>query len=96
MAFGFTLKTELVTNGQGIKRPNKIIAYDFKNVGDTIVNIVPEGSDFAWSLYPGEAMNTMVPGGMDLTKYSINFKSENDIDPDSQVSECIVTYIIGV
>ena len=94
--FGFKLKAEVLTNAQVIRRPNKIIGYDFKNTGDTILNILAKGDDFAWSLSPGEAWNTVITGGVDMTEYSINFKTENDIDPESQVSECVVTYITGI
>ena len=97
--FGYKLEVKSITNAQPVQQHPKVIAYDFKNTGETIANIrLKDGANdsWVWTLYPTEAMNTHLVGGRDLSLYAVDFKSENDTDPDAQQSEVIVTTFIGI
>ena len=99
MMFGYKLLVNSLTNAQVIEQHPKIISYDFKNTGETIANIrLKDGANdsWVWTLYPGEAMNTHLFGGRDLSIYAVDFKSENDTDPEAQQSEILVTRFIGI
>jgi len=91
--FGYTLSNRLYTANGKILRPEKCLGYNFKNDGNTIALIstkdaTPEEQPII--LYPNEAMDTRLIGGMDLTNYIVSFKSVNDVDPESQQSQLFV------
>jgi len=91
--FGYTLSSVIISDPQIIEKPNKILAYNFKNTGVTIALISRVGAannEKPIPLYPGEAMDTRMNGGSDQTTYKISFKSINDSDPQAQQSELYV------
>ena len=88
--FGYVLVSEVISSATKIEKPFKILGYNFKNTGTTIALIsrVNGGTnERPIPLYPGEAMDTRVHGGMDQTQYQITFKSINDQDSNAQQSE---------
>lgn len=91
--FGYTLSAEIVASATKIEKPFKILGYNFKNTGTTIALIsrVNGGNnERPIPLFPGEAMDTRVNGGLDQTEYQIAFKSINDRDSNAQQSELYV------
>ncbi len=97
--FGYTMYCKQITNAGGIERPNKIIGYNFKNTGVTMATIRRKdqsADQWVWQLEVGEAMDTRVHGGMDMTNYAVDFSSLNDSDPDSQQSELLITFFVGL
>lgn len=91
--FGYTLSNNVYTSNGKIAKASKVVGYNFKNDGTTIALIstadaTPDEQPIP--LYPGEAMDTRVIGGMDLSQYIVSFKSINDIDPESQQSQLFV------
>jgi len=90
---GYTLSAIIITDPQIVEKPNKIIAYNFKNNGTTIALISRVGagpSERPIALVPGEAMDTGRVGGTDQTTYKVSFKSINDQDSNAQQSELVV------
>lgn len=88
--FGYVLISTVISSGQKVEKPFKVIGYNFKNTGTTIALIsrVNGGTnERAIPLFPGEAMDTRVNGGLDQTEYRVDFKSINDQDSNSQQSE---------
>ena len=88
--FGYVLVSTIITSGQKVEKPNKVLGYNFKNTGTTIALIsrVNGGTnERPIPLWPGEAMDTRVIGAMDQTEYKVDFKSINDQDSNSQQSE---------
>jgi len=97
--FGYTLSAVIIDSPQVVEKPNKIIGYNFKNTGTTIALISRSGAgptEKPIPLFPGEAMDTRVNGGMDQTTYKVSFKSINDNDPNSQQSELYVVTFKGI
>ena len=96
---GYTLQFKTYTTADIVPQPAKILHYNFKNNGSTIAIIEPAdispGENVAM-LEPGEALDTRLINGRDLTKYRIRFKSINDQDAESQISELLVTTFIAV
>lgn len=88
--FGYILVSEVISSAKTIEKPHKVIGYNFKNTGTTIALIsrVNGGNnERPIPLWPGEAMDTRVYGGLDQTEYKISFKSINDQDSNAQQSE---------
>ena len=97
--FGYTLKALQLTNAGTIPRPGKVIGYNFKNTGTTTAVLKTQdqtNDEWVWEIEPGEAMDTRVNGGLDMTKYFVGFKTSNDEDPESQQSELLVTIFMGI
>jgi hypothetical protein len=97
--FGYTLSAKTITDPQILEKPNKILAYNFKNNGVTIALISRVGAandEKPIPLFPGEAMDTRLNGGADQTTYKISFKSINDSDPQAQQSELYVIFFKGI
>jgi hypothetical protein len=97
--FGYTLSAKIISSPEIIEKPNKIIGYNFKNTGTTIALISRVGEapdEKPIPLFPGEAMDTRLIGGMDQTTYKVSFKSLNDSDPNSQQSELYILFFKGI
>ncbi len=97
--FGYVLVSTVITSAQLVEQPNKIIGYNFKNTGTTIALIsrLNGGNDEKpIPLWPGEAMDTRVIGGRDLTQYKVAFKSINDQDSNAQQSELYLIAFKGI
>jgi hypothetical protein len=88
--FGYVLISTVISSSQKIEKPFKVIGYNFKNTGTTIALISRLNggtNERPIPLFPGEAMDTRVNGGLDQTEYRVDFKSINDQDSNSQQSE---------
>jgi hypothetical protein len=88
--FGYVLMSTIISSSQKIEKPFKVIGYNFKNTGTTIALISRLNggtNERPIELWPGEAMDTRIAGGLDQTEYKIDFKSLNDSDQESQQSE---------
>lgn len=97
--FGYTLNIIQYTNSGAIDQPNKVVAYNFYNTGNTtaIIKRKDETNDnYVWTIASGESMDTRMFGGRDLTAYVVEFVSVNDVAATSQQSELLVTFFIGI
>jgi hypothetical protein len=97
--YGYRTSSITITDATEVIAPNKIIAYNFRNYGTTIVLISrlnAPNNDAPVQLEPGEAWDTRLNGGLDQTRYKVTFKSINDQDPNAQQSELFVTFFAAI